>query len=70
MRALEEFIGDMEPFDPTEKVRVCRDARDDIFLELALAAQADFLITGDLDLLALNPFHQTTILTPADFLAR
>ncbi len=70
MRHLEELIDEMEPFHTLKQVRLCRDPRDDIFLELALAAQADFLITGDADLLALHPFHQTAIVTPADFLAR
>lgn len=31
----------------------CRDVDDDIFMHLALIAQADFLVTGDKDLLAL-----------------
>jgi len=53
----------------TETIRACRDPRDDKFLELAVHGRADLLITGDSDLLALNPFHSVTILTPAAFLA-
>jgi putative PIN family toxin of toxin-antitoxin system len=33
---------------PTEAVRVCSDPDDDIFLECAQAAQADYLVTGNL----------------------
>jgi predicted nucleic acid-binding protein len=39
------------------------------FLELALAGRADFLLTGDADLLALHPFRGTTTLTPTAYLA-
>jgi putative PIN family toxin of toxin-antitoxin system len=52
-----------------ERVEICRDLRDDKFLELALAGRADFLLTGDADLLALHPFRGTTILTPTAYLA-
>jgi putative PIN family toxin of toxin-antitoxin system len=51
-------------------VRVCRDPRDDMFLEAAVNGQADVLITGDKDLLALRPFSGIAILTPAEYLAR
>ena len=50
------------------KITACRDPKDDKFLELAVSGQATHLITGDKDLLALNPFHGVRILTPADFL--
>lgn len=50
-------------------VVACRDPKDDKFLSLALAAEANFLITGDQDLLVLHPFHEVAIVTPADFIA-
>ena len=63
-----EFIAkDAKWFTPTETIRDCRDPKDDKFLELAVASKADFLITGDSDLLVLNPFRKTRILTMADF---
>jgi putative PIN family toxin of toxin-antitoxin system len=49
----------------TERIALCRDPRDDRFLELAAAGSASHLITGDRDLLALNPFRGTRIMTPA-----
>jgi putative PIN family toxin of toxin-antitoxin system len=53
----------------SERISVCRDPRDDRFLELAIAGEATHLITGDRDLLALDPFRDTRIMTPAAFLA-
>jgi uncharacterized protein len=51
-------------------IHVCRDPQDDKFLELAATCQASYLITGDDDLLVLNPYQGIPILTPADFLAQ
>lgn len=48
----------------------CRDPRDNKFLALALACSADFLISSDDDLLALNPYRQIAILLPRDYLVR
>lgn len=51
------------------KIRACRDPKDDKYLELALACNASCIVTGDDDLLVLHPFKNIPILTPADFLA-
>jgi len=55
---------------PARKVAVCRDPRDDKFLEAALAVQTDCIVSGDADLLDLNAFEEIRILRPAEFLAR
>jgi len=47
----------------------CRDPKDAPFLALALAAEADILVSSDQDLLVLHPWHGIQILTPAEFLA-
>ena len=52
---------------PSEKVSACRDEKDNFLLEVALEGEADYLITGDEDLLVLNPFHNTKIVRPKDF---
>ncbi len=52
-----------------EKIRVCRDPKDDKYLELAVNGKAEFIITGDNDLLVLNPFRSIKIITPVQFLA-
>jgi uncharacterized protein len=51
----------------TERVIACRDPKDDKFLELAVNGHADLIVSGDADLLALNPFRGIPILTPAAF---
>jgi putative PIN family toxin of toxin-antitoxin system len=51
-------------------VRACRDPKDDKFLELAENGSAEVIVTGDADLLALNPFRAIPILTPSAFLVR
>jgi putative PIN family toxin of toxin-antitoxin system len=51
-------------------IRACRDPKDDKFLEVAVHGRADVIVTGDTDLLALNPFRGIAILTPAEYLER
>lgn len=41
----------------TETIRVCRDPKDDKVMEVAINGAATFIVTGDADLLVLNPFH-------------
>ena len=53
-----------------ESINICRDPKDDKFLELAVSGKADFIITGDQDLLVLNPFRNIEIITAKDFLSR
>ena len=49
-------------------VTVCRDPDDNKLLETAVVGRADCLVTGDQDLLVLDPFQGIPILTPAEFL--
>jgi putative PIN family toxin of toxin-antitoxin system len=67
-----EFIAQLaqqsELIDIKESVIACRDPKDDKFLELAVNGNADYLITGDRDLLVLHLFRNIPILTPAGFL--
>jgi putative PIN family toxin of toxin-antitoxin system len=49
-------------------IKVCRDPDDDKLLEITIGGGADCLVTGDQDLLVLNPFQGVPILTPAGFL--
>jgi putative PIN family toxin of toxin-antitoxin system len=64
--ALSEFI---ELIEVTSEVSVCRDPNDNFILALCKDADADFLLTGDKDLLALNPFGKTKILSIAAFIS-
>lgn len=53
---------------PQERIAACRDPKDDKFLEVAVAGEADVIVSGDEDLLVLHPFAGIPILPPADFL--
>jgi hypothetical protein len=50
------------------EVSLCRDAKDNFLLALAKDSQANFLITGDADLLTLGSFAGTKIMTYHNFL--
>lgn len=52
----------------TEKITTCRDPKDNKFLELAISGYADYLLTGDQDLLILHPFRNLQIITVSNFL--
>jgi len=52
----------------TRIIRECRDPKDDKFLEFAVNGRAHVIVTGDKDLLALNPFRDVSSLTPAQYL--
>ena len=54
----------------THKITICRDPKDNIYLELALAGRADFIVSGDNDLLVLNPFRNIQIITPREFIEK
>lgn len=48
------------------QVDICRDAKDNFLLALAKDSNADYLVTGDKDLLALKSFEGTQIVTFAE----
>ncbi len=65
---LEAFVERATFVEPTEEIRICRDAKDDKFLELAVSGGATYLISGDNDLRSLHPFRGIAIVTAAEFL--
>lgn len=64
LRSAAEFV----PIN--QLVRECRDPKDDKFLEVALNGSADAIITGDADLLALHPWREIAIQSPAQYLGK
>lgn len=70
----EELLGDFLPYAEVCELRhspeapPCRDPHDRVFLQLALSTQADALLTGDADLLALKAHFPIPIITPAELL--
>ena len=67
---LERVASLVEIIDVLQPIRASRDAKDDKFLEAAVNGRADVIVTGDKDLLDLNPFRGVAIVTPAEYLAR
>jgi len=57
-----------EVVDIIEQITVCRDVKDNKFLDVAVNGQATVLISGDDDLLTLHPFRTIPIIRPHDFL--
>jgi putative PIN family toxin of toxin-antitoxin system len=54
---------DLLALDPT-----CRDPKDNMFLALAAASEAEILVSSDEDLLVLDPWHGVRIVRPAESL--
>jgi len=54
----------------TSKTDVCRDEKDNFLLSLAKDGLADYLITGDQDLLVIKRFERTEIVTITEFKMR
>jgi putative PIN family toxin of toxin-antitoxin system len=67
-RFLARLVLEATLIDVTAQIEACRDPKDDKVLELAVSGNATYIITGDQDLLELNPFQHIPIVTPADFL--
>jgi uncharacterized protein len=49
---------------------ICRDADDNNILLLAQTTMADLIITGDNDLLSLNKYFETQIISPRQFIEK
>jgi len=65
-----EIIIDYAVFvEVLTEVDICRDPKDNYLLSLAIDSKANYLVTGDQDLLTLQHIHSTKILTVSDFLA-
>ena len=69
-RAIARLRGFAIVVEPRETIAVVdRDPADNRFLECAVAARADYIVTGDQDLLSLGAYRDIQILSPAAFLA-
>lgn len=67
---LQRVASVVEIIHVVQHVRASRDPKDDKFLEAAVNGRANVLVSGDGDLLDLNPFRGIAIITPADYLVR
>ena len=66
------MLSYFEPFidliEVESVVNICRDIKDNFLLALAKDGNADYLLTGDKDLLVIKKFGKTKITTIVDFL--
>ena len=71
-KSLEEMLSYFEPFidliEVESVVTICRDVKDNFLLALAKDGNADYLLTGDKDLLVIEKFGKTKIITIVGFL--
>ena len=72
----EELLADYLPYCRSVRIPArppklpqCRDGNDQMFIELAAVGKADWLVTGDKDLLVLAPEFGRRIVTAEAFLA-
>lgn len=61
------FLNAVIQIEPTVQILECRDPKDNQFLELAVSAEADILISSDVHLLEMHPFRRVQILQLAEF---
>lgn len=64
---LHNLMGTAELVTIAERITACRDPTDDKFLELGVSGRADIILSGDADLLALNPFRKIPVIAPGTF---
>jgi hypothetical protein len=69
---IEKFLVYFEQFgelvEVTSDLKICRDEKDNFLLNLSVDSKADYLITGDKDLLILDKIANTKILTLSEFI--
>jgi uncharacterized protein len=65
---LEDLIETVQFIQVIEQIDECRDPKDNKYLELAVNGNAECIVTGDEDLLVLNPFRKVNIFTVQKFL--
>jgi putative PIN family toxin of toxin-antitoxin system len=65
---LEDLLKSSQFIEPNQSITICRDEKDNKYLELAVSGKATAIITGDEDLLVLNPFQSVQISTVQEFL--
>lgn len=54
-------------FEPTKQIHIIQDDADNRLLELALASQADYIITGNTNDFTMNHFQRTKIVSPKEY---
>jgi len=65
---LSSFIKTVKFVEIKEVIKICRDPKDDKILALAFSGKADYIVTGDQDLIVLKLFEGVKIITIDGFL--
>ena len=68
-KMLLELMNACQCVNIVEQIAISRDPNDDYLLDLAATVNADFIITGDNDLLILKNYHHSNIVSFASFMA-
>ncbi|HVS93050.1 MAG TPA: putative toxin-antitoxin system toxin component, PIN family [Mucilaginibacter sp.] len=68
LQTIAKLKADTLRYNVLTVLTVCRDPKDNKFLELAVDSKAACIITGDKDLLILHPFREISILTASEFI--
>lgn len=68
LKFLSLLVKEATLVEVTERLKACRDPKDDKFLELAVNGNATLIVSGDKDLQVLHPFRNIPILSPREFL--
>lgn len=71
---IEALLSQIDSFGELIKVKSkvdkCRDPKDNFLLNLSIDGKADFLVTGDIDLLVLGKLNKTQIVSWSDFITK
>lgn len=67
---LDNLIELADKITVNETIIDCRNPKDNKYLEVAISGKAQYIITGDNDLLVLNPFREIEIIKPEKFLSK
>jgi putative PIN family toxin of toxin-antitoxin system len=67
----DEVLPFFEAVETENRIKkICRDSQDDKFIACAVAARADYIVSGDKDLLVLNKYGQIKIISASEFLKK
>ena len=64
---LEEFFRNLKIVKPFKRLDVVSDPEDNKLFESAAAANADYLISNDREVLDIGEFRKTSVVTPSEF---
>ena len=63
-----DILSEATLINPSHKVDICRDPHDNKFIECAITAGADYVVSGDEDLLVIKEYGKVKIVTADAFL--